>query len=72
MAVQEEWFPWRAEKDSMPLPILAPPCPGCKHWKPVCTYDRRIRDSSSRFNTTLCHSPFIRGDFGCFEPKPEA
>ena len=72
MSTQEEWFPWHDGDDLTPLPILAPPCQGCKHWKPVCTYDRQAKDSARRFSATLCHSPFMRGDFGCFEPTPEA
>jgi hypothetical protein len=61
------WEPWVQYKEDLPiLNISAPPCPGCKYWKPVRLYDSRGGFDGVR----LCHAADMDADFSCFKERP--
>lgn len=66
--MHSEWKPWEDYKqEAEVLPILAPPCHYCKHWKPV-----RLYSGPHYTGVRLCHALEQTRDFSCFSPKPEA
>lgn len=51
-------------KDEERLPIEAPPCSGCRNWKPVRQHDSR----GAFIGVRLCQAEEMMLDFSCFEP----
>ena len=67
MRMFKKWTPATDyEREPEVLPIYAPPCPECKHWKPVRMYDGARYDG-----VRLCHAEDMLRDFSCFELKAE-
>lgn len=48
------------------LPVEAPPCSGCRWWRPHITVDERGDVGGVRF----CVADTMHPDFSCFEERP--
>jgi hypothetical protein len=61
-----KWIPWEQFAMQQPtLPILAPPCPECRFWRPVQKFDERGRADG----VICCHAAEQHKDFSCYGEK---
>lgn len=61
-----DWKPWEQFKVIEPqlLPIAAPPCPSCEHWRP-----QRVYENGTYMGVRLCWTDGDQhADFSCFKP----
>lgn len=60
--------PWNEFTAPLPeLPIAAPPCPGCRHWRPVPLFTNQGKADGVR----LCHALDMHHDFSCYREREE-
>ena len=61
------WKPWEDfAVERKALPIYAPPCPACRHWRPI----REFSDSGAYVGVRMCHTDRdMEADFSCFRAK---
>ncbi len=66
------WAPWDdfAVDTEISIPIEAPPCAGCIHFRPVRRF-AMVDDAPVYEGVTLCHADGMCGDFSCFQSEPE-
>lgn len=68
-----QWSPWDTHKVCPPdlLGIDAPPCSGCKFWRPQARFVE-LREVGMQWDGVVCcHTEHMEHDFSCFRPaKP--
>lgn len=71
------WETFKKDYEPEPIDVKKPPCPHCKHWKPVRLYNEITRNNLRFDGVQLCHSEDMFKDFSCYrdkieeKPKPE-
>ncbi len=67
----EPWEKFKKEYEPEPIDVKKPPCPHCKHWKPVRKYQEMMSNVMRFDGVQLCHTKEMCNDFSCYRDKEE-
>lgn len=69
----EPWEKFKKDYEPEPIDVKKPPCPHCKHWKPVRLYAGGLADNTVMiFNgVRLCHAVDMFPNFSCYVDREE-
>lgn len=67
----EPWKTFKKEYEPESIDVKKPPCPHCKHWKPVRKYQQMYANIVKFDGVQLCHTEDMFKDFSCYRDKEE-